>query len=180
MRCSPDNAHRRPPPSLCKMGNFCGGNGHRPAPSPPAVPSIVQRWKVPEPDPGHGARGVPQLWDRQELGCQGIGSGSVGAVWLPSPSPLRKCPPLVCMGTVLGLAPPQWAQGWGAPLTLQQHRQRPSQQPPLLMLIRASLQERCKISPQRGFCVLGESGWAGGALSIHLPPFPPFFVSQRS
>lgn len=46
------------------------------------------------------------------------------------------------------------------------------------MLIRASRQERCKISPQRGFCVLGEGGRAGGAPSIHLPPFPPCFVSE--
>lgn len=44
------------------------------------------------------------------------------------------------------------------------------------MLIWASWQERCKIRPQRGFCVLGEGGRAGGALSIHLPPFPSFFL----
>ena len=90
----------QPPPALCKMGNFCGGNGRRAAPSPPVAPSIVQGWKVPEPVHDHDARGVPQLQEQRELGCPGLGSGSVGATWLPSPSPSRKTPPPVHMGMV--------------------------------------------------------------------------------
>lgn len=87
-----------PPPSLCKMGNFGGGNGHRPAPGPPAAPSIIRMQKDPKPVPCHGAHGVPWLRDGWELGGLGISSGSVGTMWLPSPSPLGKHPPRCIRG----------------------------------------------------------------------------------
>lgn len=100
----------------------------------------------------------------------------MGAAWLPSPSPSRKHP-CSAYGDRAGPGTPSPGAGPGHPInsmTSPRHQQRLSWQLPLLMLIWASRQERCKIRPQRGFCVLGEGGWAGGALSIHLPPFPPF------
>lgn len=89
MRCSPDNARRRR--RLCaKWETSAGGTGTDRFPVRQLPPSTVRRWKVPEPVPGHAARGVPRLKDRREMGWPGIGSGSVGAAWLPSASPSRE------------------------------------------------------------------------------------------
>lgn len=108
------------------LGGGCG-NGHRPAPGMPAAPSIAQRWKVLESIPGCGAHGVPQLREQREPSCPRLGSGSVGAVWLPSPSPSGKYLSGV-YGDRAGSGTPSPGAGPGSPInsvTLEQHRQRP-------------------------------------------------------
>lgn len=180
MRCSPDNCHRR---RLCaKWETSVGGTGTDRLPARQLPPAPSGGGKTPSRSPAM----VP-------MGSPGCGTGGSSVVWGSAPARWAPCGcqapalrgniPPSAYGDRAGPGTPSLGTGLGCPvnlMALQQHRQRLSRQLPLLMLIRASLREWCKISPQRGFCVLGEGGWAGGAPSIHLPLFPPFFVSQRS
>lgn len=91
---------------------------------PPASPrggksSSPSLASVPMGSPSYGTSGSPVV--------PGWSSGSVGAVWLPSPSPSRKYLSGV-YGDRAGSGTPSPGAGPGSPVnsvTLQQHRQRP-------------------------------------------------------
>lgn len=165
MRCSPDNA--RPPPALCKMGKLLRGErarrGSRHRQLPPASPRGGMSPRCPHPWCPWGPLAAGPVNSRLRI------------------QPFEEMCPPGAYGDRAGPGTPSPRVGLGTPVNLliqglySSTDNRLSRQLPLLMLIRASRQERCKISPQRGFCVLGEGSRAGGAPSIHLPTFPSIF-----
>lgn len=108
----PGQCPRRPPPALCKMGNFWreGGMGAERLQLPPASPRGAKR---PSPAPVVLPVG---LWGGCEPSCPQIGCVSVGARGWQAPAPRGNVPP-VGAGTVLGLAPPRWAPDRGTSVT---------------------------------------------------------------
>lgn len=190
MQCSPDNA-RRSPAAFVRNGKTSAGGTGRPPAAPPAAPA----WKVPKRVPStHGvpstrgglqnpwgpplAMGLMETWMPQ---CHRGGRSGHRAPSLPA----RKRPPRT-HGDIAGPGTPSLRTGLGTPKIWwlpSGTEHLPSRQ--LLIAdansgIPGRRRERCKISPQRGFCVPEQGGGAGvlRASIFRLSLF--FFVSAWS